>query len=281
MSTAYKTMIDFNLWQDYSRKEIADVLGIQSTAMARGVFTPKGRDLIFLFVTRENQRSQIRYQNRVIDDVLVWEGERKHGNDRRIVEAAIKNDEILLFFRSRNHQRFVYFGQIHLFRHKLRNDRPSQFMFRIESIKSENHQAPVTQRTVTREERVGQKKFRDGVLDLWSNSCAVTSLRHPNLLRASHIQPWRHCGNEDRLNKFNGLALTPNLDSLFDIGFVSFKDSDGSIRLTDALDEPEWRILNVKPEMSLRAVFVQSKEYLDYHNECVFEAWKKKEFDMP
>ena len=274
----------FQLWRNYSRQEIAEVLGVQRKAIERGVFTPKGRKSIYLFVTREKQRSQTQYKDRILDDILIWEGERMHGNDKRIVSAAGKRDEISLFFRAKHHQPFVYFGQIHLQTYELRTDQPSYFTFRIEKVEpfklEIENEGPVTQRTATRPERVGQRKFRENVLKLWSDSCAVTSLHRPKLLRASHIRPWRHCSNKDRLNRYNGLALTPNLDSLFDIGLVSFKETDGSIRLSDVLDALDWRILNVKPEMSLRVVFPDSREYLEYHNECVFEAWKEKVIDI-
>lgn len=274
----------FQLWQNYSRQEIAEALGVQRKAIERGVFTPKGRKSIFLFVTREKQRSQTQYKDHILDDILKWEGERMHGNDQRIVNAAAKRDKIFLFFRAKHHQSFVYFGKIYLQTYELRTDQPSRFTFKIEKAEpyklETGNENPITQRTVTRPERVGQRKFRENVLKLWSNSCAVTSLHQPTLLRASHIRPWRHSSNRDRLNRYNGLALTPNLDSLFDVGLVSFRETDGRIRLSDVLDAPDWRILNVKQEMSLRIVFPESREYFEYHNECVFEAWKKKVIDV-
>ena len=270
----------FRLWENYSRREIATELDLKSEeALWRGVFTPQGKKLIFLFVTRDKRRSQTQYKDSIFGDVLLWEGEKQHGNDQRIVSAKHNGDKIFLFYRIKGRQPFVYFGRIHLQNYELQSDRPSRFIFKIgRSEVGTANQIPVTERATTRQERVGQSKFRESVLELWSGSCAVTSMQHPKLLRASHIRPWRHCSNRDRLNKYNGLALVPNLDLLFDIGLVSFKEANGSIRLSDGLDARGWRVLNVRPEMSLRMVFPKSKEYLEYHNECVFEAWKKKEF---
>ncbi|MCY4611092.1 MAG: HNH endonuclease signature motif containing protein [Gammaproteobacteria bacterium] len=271
-------MRKFQLWRNYSRQEIAEELGVKSQhALWRGVFTPKGQRSIFLFVTREKQRSQTQYQDNIFGNTLVWEGEKKHRNDQRIVSADQRGDQIILFFRTRHHKRFIYFGQVHLENYELRTEKPSHFVFKIKALEPEDGDigALLTERASTRRERVGQDKFRKNVLDLWSSSCAVTSLQYPALLRASHIRPWRHCSDEDRLNKYNGLALTPSLDLLFDIGLVSFKETDGSIRLSDGLDVCDWRILNVKSAMSLRMMFPESKEYLRYHNECVFESWKK------
>ena len=277
-------MTRFQLWRNYSRQEIAEVLGFQRKAIERGVFTPRGRKSIYLFVTRDKERSQTQYEDRILDDILMWEGERMHGNDQRIVNAADRRDKIYLFFRARHRQPFVYFGQIHLQTYELRSNQPSRFIFKIGKIKpfklKTGNEDPGTERAATRKERVGQRKFREDVLTLWSDSCSVTLLHRPRLLRASHIRPWRHCSDKDRLNPYNGLALTPNLDSLFDIGLVSFKETDGSIRLSDVLDAQDWRVLNVKSKMSLHVVFPESREYLEYHNECVFEAWKKKAIDI-
>lgn len=272
-------MSSFRLWQNYSRRIIAEELGIKSEeALWRGVFTPQGKKLIFLFVTRNKQRSQTQYKDSIFGDTLLWEGGEKHGNDQRIVNAKHNGDRIFLFYRIKYRQPFVYFGRIHLQNYELRSGRPSRFIFKIgQSGKGTVNEVPVTERATTRQERIGQSKFRGNVLELWSGSCAVTSLQHPKLLRASHIRPWRHCSNKDRLNKYNGLALVPNLDLLFDIGLVSFKGANGSIMLSDAFDARDWRLLSVRSEMSLRMVFPKSKEYLEYHNECVFEAWKKKE----
>ena len=48
------------------------------------------------------------------------------------------------------------------------------------------------------------------------------------MLVASHIKPWSSSSNVERLDPFNGLILTPNLDRAFDRGFITF-DEDGAI----------------------------------------------------
>lgn len=68
-------------------------------------------------------------------------------------------------------------------------------------------------------QRVGQDLFRSALLDFWGGKCCVTGLALPQLLRASHIRPWSACEtDEQRLDVFNGLLLSPNLDALFDGG---------------------------------------------------------------
>src|SRR6266498_2835676 len=58
--------------------------------------------------------------------------------------------------------------------------------------------------------RRGQGRFRDGLIELWG-FCAVSDCRDLNLLRASHIVPWKASNDRQRLDRYNGLLLSPNL----------------------------------------------------------------------
>lgn len=84
-------------------------------------------------------------------------------------------------------------------------------------------------------------------------------------MRASHIYPWRKSTNEERLDKFNGLLLTPNLDHAFDQGLISF-DDDGLILIKDKILNPVVLLaLNINKEMRLRKISVQHHQYLEKH----------------
>ena len=85
-----------------------------------------------------------------------------------------------------------------------------------------------TSRLAIIEARVGQGVFREDVLEAWGHRCAVTGMGIHELLRASHIKPWRAANNRERLDPRNGLALSPNYDAAFDRGIVSFAD-DGRV----------------------------------------------------
>jgi hypothetical protein len=76
------------------------------------------------------------------------------------------------------------------------------------------------------EARLGQGQFRRRVLERWQGRCVVTGCSLEDILRASHIKPWRCSNNDERLNPANGLLLTANLDALFDRHLISF-DIDG------------------------------------------------------
>lgn len=73
--------------------------------------------------------------------------------------------------------------------------------------------------------RIGQGDFRKAVIDRAGGQCDVTGVDVVEILVASHIQAWADCGSsKERLNPANGLLLTPNLDKLFDRGFISFSN---------------------------------------------------------
>lgn len=72
--------------------------------------------------------------------------------------------------------------------------------------------------------RRGQGKFRAAVLAI-EPRCRVTHVALPELLRASHIKPWRDSDNRERLDGNNGLMLAPHVDLLFDRGLISFSDT--------------------------------------------------------
>lgn len=123
-----------------------------------------------------------------------------------------------------------------------------------------------TQKTLLVNARIGQGQYRRDLLNLWKG-CSVTGFKDTSLLVASHIKPWCYSSDIERLDKFNGLLLLPNLDKAFDKGFISF-DSEGKILISNTMKQRE--LLGIKENMSVRL----SKEhlpYLDYHRDQVFE----------
>jgi 5-methylcytosine-specific restriction protein A len=118
------------LGREYSRPKLAALWGYQSyNALGRGVVTPAGDNKIVLFVTCEKQEAQTQYQDHFENNRLHWEGESKHANDQRVIDAAGAGDEIHLFYRDRHHTDFTYFGQIKLVEHTSLKDTPSRFVF--------------------------------------------------------------------------------------------------------------------------------------------------------
>lgn len=114
--------------------------------------------------------------------------------------------------------------------------------------------------------RVGQGQFRQSLLNFWGK-CAVTGVSDPALLLASHIKPWSKSSDFERLDKFNGLLLTPNLDRAFDQGLISF-DSSGRILLSIEFKDPEKLGIDERVKINLES---EHQIYMEFHREKVFK----------
>jgi HNH endonuclease len=139
----------------------------------------------------------------------------------------------------------------------------------VRTASSFQQRAPsVTSRPAQIARRVGQATYRKQLLDYW-RGCAVTGCSESLLLRSSHIKPWRDSTPEERLDPFNGLLLVPNLDLLFDCGFISFSD-DKAILISSELSSVDLCALGVSASMRLTKLNGAHLRYLQYHREVRF-----------
>jgi hypothetical protein len=275
-------MIDVDalqLGQRYSRRELAALWRYRSwQAIARGVVTPRGQPLIVLFVTRMKQRSLPQYDDHIEGDLLFWEGEDEHRTDERIANAAAHGDSIYVFFREIHHAHFEFKGVASLLRWIRRGDKPSEFVFQLEHsqsaaddlerLQSQFATLAETERTAVIQARLGQGRFRQMLAELWG-ACAVTGVALREVLRASHIKPWRVSTNAERLDPYNGLLLLPNYDALFDRGLITFAD-DGALLRSKALTDTDAEQLGIAATACLRMVHDRHRPYLRYHRAAVF-----------
>lgn len=118
------------------------------------------------------------------------------------------------------------------------------------------------------ETRLGQGKFRKELIKIWGK-CALTQFDKIDLLVASHIKPWHQSNHNERLDPFNGLLLSPNLDKLFDIGYISF-DSDGKIMISSILNEVHQKQLGISTSLKLYKMVDECNSYLAFHRKEVF-----------
>ena len=115
--------------------------------------------------------------------------------------------------------------------------------------------------------RIGQGKFRQQVMQMWRNGCAVTGCQIAPILRASHIKAWRDCANkQERLDPDNGLMLSANLDALFDRGLISFAEN-GNMLVAADISEVDRKRLGLGLPLKIRPSARQSR-YLKYHREA-------------
>lgn len=115
--------------------------------------------------------------------------------------------------------------------------------------------------------RIGQGDFRDRLFDKWKRCCMTGCTIRP-ILRASHIKPWRHSTNEERLDVFNGLLLSANMDALFDRGLIAFSDNGHIIRGLE-ISAQDLVALGCKSDLTIKFT-KRHTPYLEHHRNEVF-----------
>ena len=128
-----------------------------------------------------------------------------------------------------------------------------------------------TEKQELRKARVGQGKFRDGLMSEFSGVCPLTGISQPDLLRASHIKPWRLSNATERLDPNNGLLLAANADALFDRGYISF-GQEGGLLFSDALDQSGLSSFGLATEMRIDLGSVARSNFMKFHRENIYLA---------
>uniref|UniRef100_A0A7C4KHU6 HNH endonuclease n=1 Tax=Anaerolinea thermolimosa TaxID=229919 RepID=A0A7C4KHU6_9CHLR len=138
----------------------------------------------------------------------------------------------------------------------------------IEQFKDGYEALEETTRESVIQSRIGQGQFRTFLINYWKG-CSVTGCRKIEVLRASHIKPWRDSSNDERLDVYNGLLLLPNLDACFDSGLITF-DDEGKIIISKELNETTLTQLGISSDMKLSRVDEKHKAFLRFHREHIF-----------
>lgn len=129
---------------------------------------------------------------------------------------------------------------------------------------------PPTERSALVQARIGQGRYRKGLLALWQGRCALTGLDIEPVLVASHAKPWRDCSNAERLDPFNGLLLSATFDRLFDSGLIAFGDG-GDLLVSPQLSTASLQRLGLSRDARLRGLQPQHLPYLQAHRQIVFK----------
>ena len=116
--------------------------------------------------------------------------------------------------------------------------------------------------------RRGQGIFRSRLEDI-EDACRVTGVSVKNVLVASHMKPWRHSTNHERLDGNNGLLLSPHIDKLFDRGWISFEDYGEMIIANEEIAEL-LLLWGIKMPLNVGSFNRVQLEYLDYHRQEIF-----------
>jgi hypothetical protein len=133
-------------------------------------------------------------------------------------------------------------------------------------------QIEITEKIVKQKIRVGQNSFRNDLLKSLKK-CPITQIDEKRLLIASHIKPWIHSDNEERLNPYNGFLLSPLYDKLFDkgIGLITFT-SEKEILISKKLSNENIKRLIVNNGDYIADLPINGREeFLEYHKKYIFQ----------
>lgn len=127
-----------------------------------------------------------------------------------------------------------------------------------------------TVRQVVTTVRTKQDLFRRRLTSI-ERGCRLTNVYDLRFLRASHIKPWAASDDRERVDRNNGLLLTPSADLLFDHGWISFGDG-GRLLVSDGLPEEisEKVGLDLSQGRDCGAFTPEQRGFLEYHRDCVF-----------
>ena len=128
---------------------------------------------------------------------------------------------------------------------------------------------PETEKEQLVKSRRGQGLFRSRLAEIESR-CRLTGVDDARFLIASHIKPWRHCSNYEKLDGNNGLFLSPHVDRLFDRGWISFS-REGDILCAS----PQTRLImtgwNLNPDRNVGPFNEAQEQYLAHHRTKIYK----------
>lgn len=129
--------------------------------------------------------------------------------------------------------------------------------------------------------RVNHDFFRAVVSSAYNGVCCISGLSNSELLIASHIKPWSESDDDEKTDPRNGLLLNALHDKAFDRGLITvttdfkiiissdIRDVLGGRAVDDFFKKYDGRAINL-PEK-----FLPKREFLEFHNDMIFENWKK------
>lgn len=130
----------------------------------------------------------------------------------------------------------------------------------------------ITEKLTETKIRIGQTDFKSALISE-INFCPITGIDDKRLLIASHIKPWSHSDNNERLNPKNGLLLSPLFDKLFDknIGLITFT-LQKEILISNRLSKENIERLNIYNKQVFDYLPIEGRQvFLEYHRNNIFQ----------
>jgi putative restriction endonuclease len=122
-----------------------------------------------------------------------------------------------------------------------------------------------TEREILIQARRGQGRYRQQVMELAGNRCAVTGCSVDAVLEACHLKPWKISTDPERRDPENGLCLIANIHRLYDRGLISF-DDEGLMRFSECLSQEDRMSLALEGQMRIKSpLTAKQKAFLKLH----------------
>jgi hypothetical protein len=125
-----------------------------------------------------------------------------------------------------------------------------------------------TERFRLTKSRIAQGLYRSNLMQIESE-CRVTRLTDSNYLIASHIKPWSHSNDNEKLDGNNGLLLSPHIDKLFDNGHISFSNN-GDMLISSKINPDVLSLWSIDKDLNVGGFNKQQQGYLEYHRSTIF-----------
>lgn len=130
---------------------------------------------------------------------------------------------------------------------------------------------PNNDKIVKTSARRGQAEFRKNVLELCP-FCPITKVSDDRILEAAHIKPFSKSSYQESYDKYNGIAFTPSMHSLYDLGFISI-DNSSSLVVSKWISKVTVRNLGISDKLSLPIPeFNKRKDFFEYHRKNIFRS---------
>lgn len=127
-----------------------------------------------------------------------------------------------------------------------------------------------TEKVQLQRARTGQGEYRIKLL-AECPFCPITLISDDRLLIASHIKPWVVSNEFEKTDPKNGFMLTPNIDRLFDRGFLSFTNDKKTI-LSPFLSNMTYSKLGISDNRIIPHLPVEGREeYLEFHRTTILK----------
>ncbi|MFA6846476.1 MAG: HNH endonuclease [Sphaerochaetaceae bacterium] len=133
--------------------------------------------------------------------------------------------------------------------------------------------------------RKKQYVFRRALLTGYQQRCCLSGIGTPDLLIASHIKPW--CvDQEHRTDPRNGLLLNALLDKAFDKGYFTVLPDSYTVCVARNIKDEKTKVFLKQYDKSKimlpeNEVRWPKKEFLEYHNDEIFEKSKSLQLVLP